>query len=80
MRILLNSINMNQICRLYHKPSSVGLQYVIKVCYFNNMLWVLDQMNRFIEHLQIVITIKYDTVTGFHTTDHSTPVYSVYFH
>jgi hypothetical protein len=37
-------------------------------------------MNRFIEHSQVVDTAKYNTVTDFHTRNHSTLVYSVYFH
>jgi hypothetical protein len=37
-------------------------------------------MNRFIEHPQVVITIKYNIVTDFHTTTHSTLIFSVYFH
>jgi hypothetical protein len=36
-------------------------------------------MNRFIEHSQVVITTKYNTVTDFHTTNHSSLIYSVYF-
>jgi hypothetical protein len=36
-------------------------------------------MNRFIEHSQVVITTKYKTVTAFHTTNHSTLIYSIYF-
>jgi hypothetical protein len=36
-------------------------------------------MNRFIDNLQVVITTKYNTVTAFHTTNHSTLIYSVYF-
>jgi hypothetical protein len=43
-------------------------------------LWVLDQMNRFIEHSQVVITTKCNTVTAFHNTNHSALIYSVYFH
>jgi hypothetical protein len=31
------------------------------------------------EHSQVIITTKYKTVTDFDTTNHSTPVYSVYF-
>jgi hypothetical protein len=30
-------------------------------------------MNRFIDHLQVVITNNYDTIADFHTTNHSTP-------
>jgi hypothetical protein len=33
-----------------------------------------------INHLQIVTTTKYNTVTDFHTTNHSTPFFSVYLH
>jgi hypothetical protein len=36
-------------------------------------------MNRFIEHSQVVTTTKYNTVADFHTTNHSTLTYSVYF-
>jgi hypothetical protein len=32
----------------------------------------------FINHLQVVTTNKYNTVTDFHTTDHSTLIFSVY--
>jgi hypothetical protein len=39
----------------------------------------MDQMNRFIEHTQVVITTKYNAATAFHTTNHSTLIYSVYF-
>jgi hypothetical protein len=34
----------------------------------------------FINHLQVVTTTKYNTVTDFHNTNHSTLIYSVYFH
>jgi hypothetical protein len=34
----------------------------------------------FINHLEVVITTKYNTVTDFHTTHHSTLIHSVYFH
>jgi hypothetical protein len=37
-------------------------------------------MNRFIEHSQVVITTKYNAVTDFHTRNHSTLIYSVYFY
>jgi hypothetical protein len=30
-------------------------------------------MNRYIEHSQVVTTNKYNTITDFHTTKHSTP-------
>jgi hypothetical protein len=33
----------------------------------------------FINHLQVETTTKYSTVTDFHTTDHSTLIFSVYF-
>jgi hypothetical protein len=34
----------------------------------------------FINYLQVVTTTKYNTVTDFHTTNHSTLIFSVYFH
>jgi type IV secretory pathway TrbD component len=34
----------------------------------------------FINHLQVVTTTKYNTITDFHTTNHSTLIFSVYFH
>jgi hypothetical protein len=34
----------------------------------------------FINHLQVVTTTKYNTVTDFHTTNHSTLIFSVCFH
>jgi hypothetical protein len=37
-------------------------------------------MNQFIEHSQVVITANYNTVSDFHTTIHSTLIFSVYFH
>jgi hypothetical protein len=40
----------------------------------------MDQMNRFIENSQVVITTKYNSVTDFHTRNYSTLIYSVYFH
>jgi hypothetical protein len=36
-------------------------------------------MNRFIENSKVVIKTKFNPVTAFHTTDHSTLIYSVYF-
>jgi hypothetical protein len=37
-------------------------------------------MNRFIEHSKVVTTTEYNTVTDFHTTKHSTLIFTVYFH
>jgi hypothetical protein len=34
----------------------------------------------FINHLQVVTTTKYNTVTHFHTTNHSTLIFSVHLH
>jgi type IV secretory pathway TrbD component len=34
----------------------------------------------FINHLQVVTTINYYTITDFHTTKHSTLISSVYLH
>jgi hypothetical protein len=34
----------------------------------------------FINHLQVVTTTKYNTITAFHTTNHSTLIFSVHFH
>jgi hypothetical protein len=34
----------------------------------------------FINHLQVVTKTKYNIVTDFHTTNHSTLIFSVYFH
>jgi hypothetical protein len=34
----------------------------------------------FIDHLQVITTNNYYTVTDFHTTNHSTLIFSVYFH
>jgi hypothetical protein len=53
--------------------------------FINTVMWlitlVLDQMNRFTEDSQVIITTAYNTVTAFHTTNHSTLIYSpsVYF-
>jgi hypothetical protein len=43
-------------------------------------LWVLVQIYRFIEHSPVVTTTKYNTVTDFHTTNHSSLIFPVYFH
>jgi hypothetical protein len=37
-----------------------------------NVLWALDQMNRFIEQSQVVTTSKYKTVTDLPNRNHST--------
>jgi hypothetical protein len=34
----------------------------------------------FIDHLQVITTSNYNTVTDFHITNHSTLIFSVYFH
>jgi hypothetical protein len=34
----------------------------------------------FINHLQVVTATKYNTVTDFHTTNHYTPIFYIYFH
>jgi hypothetical protein len=34
----------------------------------------------FIDHLHVATTIKYDVVSDFHTTEHSTLLSSVYLH
>jgi hypothetical protein len=36
-------------------------------------------MNRFIEHSQVLNTTKYNTLTAFHSTNHSTLIYPFYF-
>jgi hypothetical protein len=59
--------------------SSVLLNIVTFFYLRGQQLWVPDQMNLFIEHSQIVITTKYNADTVFHTTNHFTLIFSVYF-
>jgi hypothetical protein len=54
-------------------------EYIYVYCHVNqSLMTVFGLVIGFIDHLQALTTINYNTVTDFHTAKHSTIIFSVY--